>query len=649
MKIFQLIAFFIAFLTVNQLFAQNYTTANKKAIQFFEDASKLMVDRQFELSLGVVEKAIEKDPLFVEAYLLQSDVFIELRRYEEAIIAIEKSIEINAEYFPNKYLTLGSLRMQRAEYAEALKAFNYFLLQKKVRPELLQRAQIEKNNCEFAIEAIKNPVNFNPVNMGEGVNSWMAEYYPSMTVDGAQLLYTREFKQSPERQGRGQEDFYLSRFDGKTWSLGIPVQEINTEANEGAPTIAPDGQSMVFTACDLYGSYGPDRNGYGSCDLFYSYKIGDRWSKPKNMGPEINTGNWESQPSLSADGRTLYFVRGSRNQNERTPDIYMSTLGEDGSWAKPVILSKTINTPYSEESVLIHPDGKTLYFSSNGHPGMGGLDIFVSRKIGENQWTEPLNIGYPINTQFDENSLLVTPMGKIAIYASNRPGGFGDLDLYSFELPQEARPDPVSNLNGVVYDADSKKRLIASIELIDVESGEVVVRTNSGMEGDFLVALPYNRKYALNASKKGYLFYSGHFDLKEGSAYAEGKRIEVPLSKVSEGQTLVLNNIFFDTDKFDLKPESTVELNKLVQFLQSNMNVKIEIGGHTDNQGSVAHNQTLSDYRASSVRNYLVKAGIDTTRLTARGYGSGKPINSNDTEQGRADNRRTEMKIVATE
>lgn len=646
MKFHSLLALVFLVFGIQTLQAQNYTTTNKKAIQFFEEASKMLVEGQFELSLNSVEKALEKEPEFIEAWLLKADIYIESKRHQDAIDALEKSIEINPQYFPNKYFTLAALRMQRAEYAEAATALKIFLKQPKIRPELMERAQLELANCEFAVEAVKDPVNFNPLNMGEGVNSWMPEYYPSMTVDGERMLYTREVKRSPEQPGRGQEDFYLSTFDGKTWSTGTPVAEINTEGNEGAPTIAPDGQSMVFTACDYMGSYGPDRNGYGSCDLFYAYKIGERWSKPKNMGSNINTANWESQPSLSADGRTLYFVRGSRNPNERTPDIYMSNMLEDGSWSNPVILSKTINTRYNEESVLIHPDGKTLYFSSNGHPGMGGLDIFVSTKVGENQWTEPVNLGYPINTQFDENSLLVTPMGKIAIYASDRTGGFGDLDLYSFELPENLRPNPVSHLLGVVYDAESKKRLIAPVELIDVETGEVVARTNSGMDGDFLVALPFNRKYALNASKKGYLFYSGHFDLTDGSAYAGGKKLEVPLLKISEGQTLVLNNIFFDTDKFNLRDESKVELNKLIQFLEANATVKIEIGGHTDNQGSAAHNQTLSENRAQAVRAFLLEAGVDASRLSAKGYGASKPVSSNDIDEGRAKNRRTELKIV---
>jgi outer membrane protein OmpA-like peptidoglycan-associated protein len=646
MKFHSLLALVFLVFGVQTLQAQNYTTTNKKAIQFFEDASKMLVEGQFELSLNSVEKALEKEPEFIEAWLLKADIYIESKRHQDAIDALEKSIQINPQYFPNKYFTLAALRMQRAEYAEAATALKIFLKQPKIRSELMERAQLELANCEFAIEAIKNPVEFEPINMGEGVNSWMPEYYPSMTVDGQRMLYTREVKRAPEQPGRGQEDFYVSTFDGKVWSEGTPVLEINTEGNEGAPTIAPDGQSMVFTACDYMGSYGPDRNGYGSCDLFYAYKIGERWSKPKNMGSNINTANWESQPSLSADGRTLYFVRGSRNPQERTPDIYMSNMLEDGSWSNPVILSKTINTRYSEESVLIHPDGKTLYFSSNGHPGMGGLDIFVSSKIGENKWTEPVNLGYPINTQFDENSLLVTPMGKIAIYASDRTGGFGDLDLYSFELPEHLRPNPVSHLSGVVYDAETKKRLIAPVELIDIETGEVVVKTVSGMDGDFLVALPFNRKYALNASKKGFLFYSGHFDLTDGSAYAGGKKLEVPLLKVSEGKTLVLNNIFFDTDKFNLRDESKVELNKLVQFLEANSSVKIEIGGHTDNQGSASHNQTLSDHRAKSVKAFLEAAGIESSRLTSKGYGATMPVSSNDLEEGRAKNRRTELKIV---
>jgi len=629
-----------------QLSAQQYTSSDNRAIKFFEEAVGYLNQREIPAGLQTIEKALDRDPQFVEAWLVKADLLIEARQPDDAIEALKKSVEVNPDFFPNKYFTLGQLYMSREKYEEAHEQFTTLLTYGQVPSELLTHASRQIESSEFAMEAVKNPVDFNPINLGPGVNSDMAEYYPSITVDGKQLLFTREVRTSPE-QKRGQEDFFISRLENDVWGQAVPLDYINTPGNEGAPAISPDGQNMVFTACDLYGSYGPEREGFGSCDLFFAYKMGNRWSRAKNIGSQINTAHWESQPSLSADGKTLYFVRGDRNPMKRSSDLYMSVLNDSGEWGKPVKLNATINTAYNEESVLIHPDGKTLYFSSDGHPGMGGLDIFVSTRIGENEWTEPVNLGYPINTSADENSLLVSPMGDVAYFSSDRPGGEGDLDLYSFELPKPLRPNPVSSLKGLVYDAETKKPLYARFELIDLESEETVVTSWSNSEdGGFLVALPYNRKNALNASKSGYLFYSDHFDLSEEGEYFEGKVLEVPMHKVSDGQTIVLNNVFFDTDKYDLKQESRAELNKLVEFMNNNSGITIEIGGHTDNQGSAAHNQQLSENRAQSVMQYLVDNGISAERLSAKGYGQDNPVADNDTESGRAKNRRTEVKVM---
>jgi len=635
---------FIAICISFAVAAQQYTTSDKRAIKHFEAAATAIGQQQIAMGLEEINKAIDRDDQFVEAWLLKADLHIENREIDEAIAAMERSVEVNPSFFPNKYFTLGQLYISQARYADAHAQFTRLLKFPEVRPELKQQTNRLLESCEFAIEAMKNPVPFEPENLGEGVNTWMSEYYPSITVDGRQLLFTREVQTDPSR--RGQEDFFMSEWDGKQWDRAQPLYHINTPGNEGAPAISPDGQTMVFTACDLYGSYGPDREGFGSCDLFFTYKMGDGWARARNMGSAINTAHWETQPSISADGKTLYFVRGNRNPAERNSNIYMSKLNEDGEWERPVKLSATINTDRNEESVLIHPDGKTLYFSSDGHPGMGGLDIFKSTRIGDNEWTTPENLGYPINTHADENSLLVSPMGDIAYFSSDRPGGFGGLDLYSFELPEHLRPEPVGYVRGLVYDAESRKPLYARFELIDIESEEVVVTSFSdSQDGSFLVALPYNRRYALNASKKGYLFYSDHFDLMS-SRHAMGQAIEVPMNKVAGGQTIVLNNVFFDTDKFDLKPESRAELNKLAEFMAMNPEVQIEVGGHTDDQGSAAHNQTLSQNRATAVKDYLIKQGVSGDRLKAKGYGQDKPIADNDTESGRAQNRRTEVKVL---
>ena len=427
-----------------QLSAQQYTSSDNRAIKFFEEAVGYLNQREIAAGLQTIEKALDRDPQFVEAWLVKADLLIEARQPDDAIEALKKSVEVNPDFFPNKYFTLGQLYMSREKYEEAHEQFTTLLTYGQVPSELLTHASRQLESSEFAMEAVKNPVDFNPINLGPGVNSDMPEYYPSITVDGKQLLFTREVRTSPE-QKRGQEDFFISRLENDVWGQAVPLDYINTPGNEGAPAISPDGQNMVFTACDLYGSYGPEREGFGSCDLFFAYKMGNRWSRAKNIGSQINTAHWESQPSLSADGKTLYFVRGDRNPMKRSSDLYMSVLNDSGEWGKPVKLSATINTAYNEESVLIHPDGKTLYFSSDGHPGMGGLDIFVSTRIGENEWTEPVNLGYPINTSADESSLLVSPMGDVAYFSSDRPGGEGDLDLYSFELPKPLRPNPVKS------------------------------------------------------------------------------------------------------------------------------------------------------------------------------------------------------------
>jgi outer membrane protein OmpA-like peptidoglycan-associated protein len=403
---------------------------------------------------------------------------------------------------------------------------------------------------------------------------------------------------------------------------------------------------LIFTACELNGDWGQGRAGLGHCDLFFSQRQGTGWSAPENLGEKVNSFFWESQPSYASDGRTVYFVRGRKGQNGLDEqDIWVSRLGEDRSWGKPERLKGKVNTPYTEESVMIHPDGRTLYFSSDGHPGMGGLDIFVSYLDENGEWAEPINLGYPINTCNDENSLLVSASGEIAFFASDREGGFGDLDLYSFELPQHVRPVPVNYCKGKVYDKSSLKRLEAHFELIDLESGKLIVESYSDpLSGEFLVCLPEGKEYALNVNRPGYLFYSANVIPRNVSK--DGFSFDVPLQKIKAGSSIVLNNVFFDTDKSDLKPASKIELNKLVQFLSENPTLRVELGGHTDNIGSDADNLNLSERRAKAVVDFLVANGVTVDRLTAVGYGESKPLESNDTAEGRAKNRRTEFTIL---
>ncbi len=649
-KAFQiiLVIFFVGF--ANLSFAQRdkpVSSTNKKAIKLYKEGIGYYDARKNELAELTLLTAIAKDPNFIEAELLLAYVYTDMIKYKKALTHYERCMEINPKFFPEMYSSSAAIELKFGLYEKAKQHFEAYLNFSGAPLMMKDLAKDGLRDCNFAIEAIKHPVPFKPINLGDKINSPLPEYFPSISVDGTKLLYTRRLNSKMTYTGFN-EDFFVSKYDGKNWQRSVNVKPINSLTNEGAPSLSANGRFLIFTSCaNPVEGYGQGRKGYGSCDLFYAYNVGDNWTKPKNLGPKINTRNWETQPSFSADGKTLYFIRGIGRGNSRQQDIWTSSLTNQGVWTDPVRLSKTINTPGVEESVFIHPDGKTLYFSSNGHPGMGGLDLFMSQKDASGNWSEPKNLGYPINTFSDENSLLVSSDGELAYFASDRAGGYGELDLYKFEMPESVRPNRVNYLKGRVYDAVTKQPLSAHFQLVDLTTGEVVVESFADKAtGEYLVSLPINKEYALSASSDGYLFSSENFLLTEGTAH-EPFRKDVPLQKIEAGKSVVLKNVFFDTDKFGLKQKSKIELDKLITFLAKNKTVKIELGGHTDNVGSAESNQILSENRAKSVYSYLIENGVPEERLTAKGYGDTMPISDNSTDKGRAENRRSEFKIIS--
>ena len=326
----------------------------------------------------------------------------------------------------------------------------------------------------------------------------------------------------------------------------------------------------------------------------------------------------------------------------------MSTLDESGKFSTAVKISTVINTPMKEESVFIHPDNQTLYFSSDGHPGMGHLDIFMSRKQPDGEWGTPVNLGYPINSYSDENSLLVDPSGRLAFFASDRTGGYGGLDIYQFELPESLRPEKITYVKGKVYNARTREPLEASFELYDLETQQLVTRSYSSQNGEFLVTLTANKNYLVNVNKEGYLFYSDNFSLKgKETDFKKPYLLDIPLEPIDTGSVVELKNIFFDVNKWDLKPESRAELDKLTDFLKKNKNLRIELAGHTDNTGDKKFNLTLSSNRAKAVYDYLVSSGgIAANRLSYKGYGDTRPKVPNDSPENKARNRRTEFRVV---
>ena len=628
-----------------QLPPGEYTSKNKKAIASFEAALKYFNARNDSKAIEELLTAIGKDPLFIEPHMLLAEIYSESNKVQLAIDEYAKALQINPKYDKKTYFLLANEEISIGKYEEAKKDYETYLQYQNLHPDWKEMAEHQLANCNFAIAAIKNPVPFDPQNMGDAINSSLDEYFPAVTADDQTFLFTRNNR---NQQVDLQEDLFVSKKRATAWQPAALVgNAINTPGNEGAPCLSADGQVLFFVVCaNMEGGYGNNRKGYGSCDIFYSIKVGEGWTKPYNVGPVVNSKFWETQPSFSADGENLYFVS-NRPGGIGESDIWYSSLKADGSWGAPRNVGPKINTPGKEESVMIHPDGKTLYFSSNGHTGMGGLDIYVVRKDENGEWGTPVNLGYPINTYGDENSLLVNGSGNLAYFASNRAGGMGGLDLYQFDLYDAVRPDKITYMKGKVYDAKTKVPLGAHFELIDLATAKqmIVSDANSG-NGEFLVTLPVDKDYALNVTQPGYLFYSENYSLKELKDFSKPYLMDVPLQPIDTGSIVELKNVFFETAKFDLKEESKVELNKLVTFLTLNKTLRIELSGHTDNVGDKKMNLTLSQNRAKAVFDYLIKNGIDAKRLTYKGYGDTKPKVKNDSDENRQANRRTEFKVI---
>ena len=631
-----------------QLPPGSYTSSNKKAIKYYEEGKKYYEYRKDKEAEEVLLKALKEDDNFIEAHSALAYLLLEHGRAAEGIPHFEKAIAVNPKFYPQNHYFLANGYMMAGQYDKAVTTYENFMKMDRVNPQMKEAASNEIKNAKFGAQAVKNPKPFKPVNMGSGVNNNYNEYFPSITADSKQFLFTREITQGEQSR---QEDFYLSNKINAKWETAIPMVGVNTPGNEGAPSISADGNYMFFASCmEMSGDYGsPDRKGYGSCDIFYSQKVNGKWTKPVNVGPPINTSNWETQPSFSSDGKTLYFVRGLISRGDiKEQDIYMTTIDASGKFTVPVKLSDKVNTPGQEESVFIHPDNQTLYFSSDGHPGMGGLDIFMSKRQADGSWGEAINLGYPINTFKDENSLLVDPSGKLAYFASNREGGYGNLDIYQFEMPEDIRPEKLTYVKGKVYNAKTKEPLEAKFELFDLETQQNVTESYSDKAGQFLVTLTANKNYIVNVNRDGFLFYSDNFSLKGKVAdFDKPFVLDIPLQPIDTGSTVELKNVFFDVNKWDLKPESKAEMDKLILFLTKNPNVKIELGGHTDNSGDKAFNKTLSTNRAKAVYDYVITNGkVAAARLSYKGYAETRPKVPNDTPENKAKNRRTEFKVI---
>ncbi len=617
------------------------STKSKKAIELYTESDNYRVRGQNTQAIQLLNAAIEKDKNFLEAYHRLGVVYYSLKDFEHAISYFEKALSLATDPKKQKviYYDLGETYFTMGNYDKAEESLTAFLKLETTNKPRIDKANQFLKNIAFAKANSKLNTIYKQRKLSDTVNAYILQYFPVLTADQQELIFTRRLGAN----NNDDEDLVVSR---KTQSgrWGIPESisdKINSPSNEGTCSISADGRKLIFTSC-------VGREGYGSCDLFESRKIGDQWTEPKNLGPNVNTSEWESQPSLSADGRTLYFVSDRRSGIGRR-DIWISTLNDKGVWTRARNVGKPINTVYDEISPFIHANSRALYFASNGLTGFGGYDIFYSTKDTANVWTEPVNMGRPINTNEDQFSLFITADGKKGYYSHEeaRPQGYSVSFIYEIEIPEEQQTKFKSNyVRGVVRDRQTREPLAARIELIDLKTNETesLIESDS-ITGQYLFVLNEGSEYALYVNKKSYLFQSLNFNYSEVKDY-KPIILNIDLEKAKEGTVSVLQNIFFDVDKYDLKPKSLTELKKILKFLQDNPTVRVEISGHTDNSGSAVYNKQLSQKRAQSVFNYLIENGINTKQLIPHGYGSEQPIADNSTEEGKQRNRRIQFKII---
>lgn len=607
--------------------------ANKRARKWYEKSTTYFAQQELDKVEEALHKALDAEPEFVDAMLRLADLYYMRKEFERAVKWFDKATHLAPNHNLRIYYTYGYALWELDQYAEAGAAFARY----GEIPNLSDRKRREIDgilrNCQFAAEAVQNPVPFSPENLGPNVNTADQEYLPTITADQQKLYFTR-------RDGL-LEDIYEAAWQDSTFGPAQPLSgTINTSAfGEGSSSISPDGKTLFFTA-----DYGG--NGQRGWDLYESSLTAKGWTQPEILPVPVNTLAYESQPSITADGQTLYFVS-RRKGGHGGKDIWVTHLQEDCTWGEPVNLGPTINTFADEEVPYIHADGNTLYFGSSGHVGMGGSDLYLSRRLPDGSWSEPVNLGYPINTKANEGSLYVTPDGGTGYYTSDQMGGFGGFDLYSFQLHEAIQPNRVTWVDIRIIDAVTKAQLDADFTLYDLNDTSLVA--NSGcqayLKDRFLICLPAGIDYALNIERPGYLFHSERFSLTAQGGFAPVKKT-IELQPIATGAVLVLNNILFETDKARLLPASKIELNKVVELLMLNPAMHIEVGGHTDNTGSDTYNLALSQDRADAVASYLLSKGIAAERISTKGYGATTPIASNDTEVGKAQNRRTEIKIL---
>ncbi len=612
------------------------SSSSKKARELYIQGDYFFVRNDYATAITWFDKATKKDKNFVEAYFRKGTSYFKMFDTLGARTNWEKAAQVANNDIKHSYLYyyLGKLYYDTGEYQKSLDASKAYFSLNPVDPKFTSRVAHIKVLGEFAVASMEENLQYNPKPLKEELNKFPMQYFPALPADMQSIIFTRRTGFEPTDD----EDIYISFREGQKWSTPHSLSDnINTHGNEGTCAVSGDGRTLIFTSC-------LGREGYGSCDLFVSIKEGENWSEPQNMGPMINSGGWDSQPSLSADGRTLYFIS-DRQGGYGKRDIWKSHK-RGGEWTKAQNVGNTINTRADEVSPFIHVSGERLYFASDGHIGMGGFDLYYSDKATDS-WTDPINMGYSLNTKNDQVSLVIAPDGQHGYYSLDIASSYGRSRslLYKIDIPEKHQLKFKSSyVRGVVFDAKTKAPLEASVELKDLRNERSMLQvTSDKVNGEYLMVLTEGATYGLFVTREGYVYKSLTFEFEGINTNVE---IDVYLDPIEKGATVVMNNIFFETDSDVLSTTSKAEIDEVADFLRMNPATRIRIEGHTDDTGTAAYNLGLSNRRAEAVKDQLIDLGIAAERVDARGLGMTIPIADNDSALGKATNRRIEFRII---
>ncbi len=645
----------------------------KAALEHIKTGDKILekgagTPAAFMEALPFYLRANQFNPNNVELNLKIATAYYETERKAMSAKHFAKVTELTDKFEDIVLFYLADAQQANLEFEKAIANFEKFRNKASGKDMIPYKDKIPKRieECRSGIQLVAKPIKIRIENVGAPINTSFPEYVPIITADESQLIFTsRRDNLIPKGEIFPFEDIFISKKEkngnwGTPKKLPEPVNRIGE--HNASVTVSPDGQKMIVYKYINEG------------DLFETELDGEIWTEPKSLGKNINSKYRESHASYAPDGKTIYFTS-DRPGGKGGMDIYMSTKNDKGEWGAAVNIGDVINTPYDEDAVFAHPDGKTLYFSSKGHNTMGGFDIFKS-EFKDGKWSKPVNLGYPLNTPGDDIFLVVSANGRIGYYATEFEDSKGSRDIYrvvfvgadkspvvsleerplaslSGTIKQELLKDDecvncaeLTLLKGIITNMENKP-LEAYIEIVNNQTGEIIFKSKSNKStGAFLVTLPSGTNYGISVNADGYLFHSENFNIPQEAKYKEVEK-HIKLQNYEVGSTIVLRNIFFEFGKSTLTSESTTELERVYKVLKENPNIKIEISGHTDNVGSAAFNKSLSNARAKAVVDYLIGKGISADRMTSKGYGFEKPMATNDTDEGRALNRRTEFTITS--